>query len=81
MRPLLAIVWSLRQTPIVYQEQDRPSSSGSDLGSTATTLLKPQHVMWIYGYVGCGKSSIAQAISEVYSRKNRLIASFFFFGA
>ncbi|KAJ3533247.1 hypothetical protein NMY22_g7419 [Coprinellus aureogranulatus] len=45
----------------------------------SSTLLKPQHVMWIYGYVGCGKSSIAQAISEVYSRKNRLIASFFFF--
>ncbi|KAJ3538069.1 hypothetical protein NMY22_g5322 [Coprinellus aureogranulatus] len=45
----------------------------------SSTLLKSQHVMWIYGYVGCGKSSIAQAVSEVYSRKNRLIASFFFF--
>ncbi|KAJ3547631.1 hypothetical protein NMY22_g1571 [Coprinellus aureogranulatus] len=43
------------------------------------TLLKAQHVMWIYGYVGCGKSSIAQAIAEVYSRKKRLVASFFFF--
>ncbi|KAF6743418.1 hypothetical protein DFP72DRAFT_1080113 [Ephemerocybe angulata] len=37
------------------------------------------HVMWLYGYVGCGKSAIAQEVAEHYARKKRLAASFFFF--
>jgi hypothetical protein len=37
--------------------------------------------MWIYGYVGCGKSALAQTVAEKYARKNRLAASFFFFRA
>ncbi|KAF6752701.1 hypothetical protein DFP72DRAFT_449322 [Ephemerocybe angulata] len=36
-------------------------------------------VMWLYGYVGCGKSAIAQEVAEHYARKKRLAASFFFF--
>ncbi|KAF6752765.1 hypothetical protein DFP72DRAFT_440154 [Ephemerocybe angulata] len=46
-----------------------------------STLLNPSnpHVMWLYGYVGCGKSAIAQAVAEKYARKGRLAASFFFF--
>jgi hypothetical protein len=44
-------------------------------------LLKgvPSHVMWLYGYVGCGKSAIAQTIADKFAKKNRLAASFFFF--
>lgn len=37
--------------------------------------------MWIYGPVGCGKSTIAQAVAEVFARRKRLIASFFFRGS
>ncbi|KAJ3542289.1 hypothetical protein NMY22_g3568 [Coprinellus aureogranulatus] len=44
-------------------------------------LLKgvPSHVLWLYGYVGCGKSAIAQTIAETFSQKKRLVGSFFFF--
>ncbi|KAF6752711.1 hypothetical protein DFP72DRAFT_1011525 [Ephemerocybe angulata] len=35
--------------------------------------------MWLYGYVGCGKSSIAQAVAEEFFRRDCLVASFFFF--
>ncbi|KAF6754803.1 hypothetical protein DFP72DRAFT_364413 [Ephemerocybe angulata] len=45
----------------------------------SSLLLKDSHVMWLYGYVGCGKSAIAQAVAERYARKKRLAASFFFF--
>ncbi|TEB25289.1 hypothetical protein FA13DRAFT_1714073 [Coprinellus micaceus] len=37
------------------------------------------HIFWVYGYAGCGKSAIAQAICEYYAGKGRLAASFFFF--
>ncbi|KAJ3504046.1 hypothetical protein NMY22_g18052 [Coprinellus aureogranulatus] len=36
-------------------------------------------VCWMHGYVGCGKSAIAQSIAEEYARIHRLAASFFFF--
>ncbi|KAF6756565.1 hypothetical protein DFP72DRAFT_1044735 [Ephemerocybe angulata] len=39
------------------------------------------HILWLYGYVGCGKSAIAQAIAEKFGRRKRLAASFFFFRA
>ncbi|KAJ2925846.1 hypothetical protein H1R20_g11248, partial [Candolleomyces eurysporus] len=37
------------------------------------------HVFWTHGYVGCGKSSISQAVSQKYGRNGRLLASFFFY--
>ncbi|KAJ2911572.1 hypothetical protein MD484_g8843, partial [Candolleomyces efflorescens] len=37
------------------------------------------HVLWMHGYVGCGKSSISQAVSQKYGGKGRLLASFFFY--
>ncbi|KAJ3539082.1 hypothetical protein NMY22_g4895 [Coprinellus aureogranulatus] len=33
----------------------------------SSTLRGLQHVMWIYGYVGCGKSSISQTLAEKYA--------------
>ncbi|KAF6745656.1 hypothetical protein DFP72DRAFT_46912 [Ephemerocybe angulata] len=45
----------------------------------SSLLLNDSHVMWLYGYVGCGKSAIAQAVAERYAGKKRLAASFFFF--
>ncbi|KAJ3537219.1 hypothetical protein NMY22_g5684 [Coprinellus aureogranulatus] len=43
-----------------------------------STLGSNPHMMWIYGYAGCGKSAIAQEICKHFSDKNRLAASFFF---
>ncbi|KAJ2911639.1 hypothetical protein MD484_g8778, partial [Candolleomyces efflorescens] len=37
------------------------------------------HVFWTHGYVGCGKSSISQAVSKKYGRRGRLLGSFFFY--
>lgn len=39
----------------------------------------PSHIFWLYGYVGCGKSAIAQTIAENFDKENRLAGSFFFF--
>lgn len=39
----------------------------------------PSHVLWLHGYVGCGKSAIAQVIAETFAKKKRLAASYFFF--
>ncbi|RXW16898.1 hypothetical protein EST38_g8951 [Candolleomyces aberdarensis] len=41
-------------------------------------LIKRQHVLWLYGYAGCGKSAIAQEISEQAQGGGRLLATFFF---
>ncbi|TEB19006.1 hypothetical protein FA13DRAFT_1578854, partial [Coprinellus micaceus] len=38
-----------------------------------------QHVLWLCGPVGCGKSAIAQTAAEELDRQGRLAASFFFF--
>ncbi|TEB32560.1 hypothetical protein FA13DRAFT_1604364, partial [Coprinellus micaceus] len=38
-----------------------------------------QHVLWLCGPVGCGKSAIAQTVAEELDRQARLAASFFFF--
>jgi hypothetical protein len=35
--------------------------------------------MWVYGYAGCGKSAISQAVAEQLSDEGCLAASFFFF--
>ncbi|TEB36812.1 hypothetical protein FA13DRAFT_1085662 [Coprinellus micaceus] len=37
------------------------------------------HIMWIYGYAGCGKSAIAQEVARHFAVENRLAAAFFFF--
>lgn len=42
-------------------------------------IFKNPHVMWIYGYAGCGKSAIAQAICKHFADQGRLVAAFFFF--
>jgi hypothetical protein len=44
-----------------------------------STLLWNMHVLWLYGFVGCGKSAIALAIALKFERRNRLVGSFFFF--
>ncbi|KAJ2922053.1 hypothetical protein H1R20_g15044, partial [Candolleomyces eurysporus] len=44
-----------------------------------STLLWNTHVLWLYGYVGCGKSAIALAIALKFEERNRLVGSFFFF--
>ncbi|KAJ2925852.1 hypothetical protein H1R20_g11242, partial [Candolleomyces eurysporus] len=44
-----------------------------------STLLRNTHVLWLYGFVGCGKSAIALAIALKFERRNRLVGSFFFF--
>ncbi|RXW12475.1 hypothetical protein EST38_g13379, partial [Candolleomyces aberdarensis] len=44
-----------------------------------STLLWNTHVLWLYGYVGCGKSAIALAIALKFERRKRLVGSFFFF--
>ncbi|KAF6752676.1 hypothetical protein DFP72DRAFT_448942 [Ephemerocybe angulata] len=45
----------------------------------SSLLFNSSHVMWLYGYVGCGKSAIAQAVAETFADRKRLAASFFFF--
>lgn len=45
----------------------------------STLLLNRLHVMWIFGYAGCGKSAIAQAICDHYAGQGRLVGAFFFF--
>ncbi|KAJ2923488.1 hypothetical protein H1R20_g13604, partial [Candolleomyces eurysporus] len=44
-----------------------------------STLLRNTHVLWLYGFVGCGKSAIALAIALNFERRKRLVGSFFFF--
>lgn len=45
----------------------------------APVLKDPSNVLWLYGYIGSGKSAIAQTIAETFAKKGRLAASFFFF--
>ncbi|KAF5331930.1 hypothetical protein D9611_008935 [Ephemerocybe angulata] len=45
----------------------------------SSVLRNNPHVMWLYGYVGCGKSAIAQEVAQRWACKKRLAASFFFF--
>ncbi|KAF5335929.1 hypothetical protein D9611_006248 [Ephemerocybe angulata] len=45
----------------------------------SSKLNSTPHLMWLYGYVGCGKSAIAQTVAEKYAADGRLAASFFFF--
>ncbi|RXW11486.1 hypothetical protein EST38_g14369, partial [Candolleomyces aberdarensis] len=47
--------------------------------STISSDTHTKHICWMYGYVGCGKSAIAQNISEEFAGNGKLGASFFFF--
>ncbi|KAJ3506094.1 hypothetical protein NMY22_g17361 [Coprinellus aureogranulatus] len=49
--------------------------------ANSSLFLANPHIMWVYGYAGCGKSAIAQAIAEHFSGENRLAASFSSFAA
>ncbi|TEB34244.1 hypothetical protein FA13DRAFT_76157 [Coprinellus micaceus] len=40
---------------------------------------KHPHILWIYGYAGCGKSAIAQEVATYFRGKGRLAGDFFFF--
>ncbi|KAJ2930451.1 hypothetical protein H1R20_g6642, partial [Candolleomyces eurysporus] len=44
-----------------------------------STVLWNTHVLWLHGYVGCGKSAIALEIAVIFEERNRLVGSFFFF--
>ncbi|KAJ3513601.1 hypothetical protein NMY22_g14992 [Coprinellus aureogranulatus] len=44
-----------------------------------TDLHAVPHILWIFGYAGCGKSAIAQTIAEDFAQNGRLAACFFFF--
>ncbi|KAJ2930483.1 hypothetical protein H1R20_g6618, partial [Candolleomyces eurysporus] len=44
-----------------------------------STLLWNTHVLWLHGYVGCGKSAIALEIALIFEERKRLLGSFFFF--
>ncbi|KAJ3505149.1 hypothetical protein NMY22_g17686 [Coprinellus aureogranulatus] len=45
----------------------------------SSMLLGKPHILWVYGYAGCGKSAIALAIAKHFAGEKRLAASFFFF--
>ena len=45
---------------------------------SSSVLIKRQHVLWVYGYAGCGKSAVAQEVSERIQSGGRLLATFFF---
>lgn len=62
--------------PGTRQEVIQKVTSWAD---SSILLNSNSHVMWLYGYVGCGKSAIAQVVAEAFARKKRLAASFFFF--
>ncbi|TEB35300.1 hypothetical protein FA13DRAFT_1910180, partial [Coprinellus micaceus] len=47
--------------------------------ATASLSDQPQHILWVFGYAGCGKSAIAQAAADLLAEARRLGASFFFF--
>ncbi|TEB27884.1 hypothetical protein FA13DRAFT_1816105 [Coprinellus micaceus] len=42
-------------------------------------VTEANHIFWLCGPVGCGKSAISQAVSEEFDAKGRLVGSFFFF--
>ncbi|KAJ3510526.1 hypothetical protein NMY22_g15957 [Coprinellus aureogranulatus] len=46
---------------------------------SSSLLFKNPHILWVYGYAGCGKSAIALAIAKHFAGEKRLAASFFFF--
>ncbi|TEB20042.1 hypothetical protein FA13DRAFT_1645591 [Coprinellus micaceus] len=45
----------------------------------SSLLFTNPHIIWVYGYAGCGKSAIAQEMARYFAGEDRLAASFFFF--
>ncbi|TEB24933.1 hypothetical protein FA13DRAFT_1817648 [Coprinellus micaceus] len=47
--------------------------------ATSSLLDEPRHILWVFGYAGCGKSAIAQSLAVQLAENGRLGGSFFFF--
>lgn len=47
--------------------------------TSSSNLFDSDRIMWLYGYVGCGKSALAQAVADDVAKSRKLAASFFFF--
>ncbi|RXW23674.1 hypothetical protein EST38_g2149 [Candolleomyces aberdarensis] len=47
--------------------------------ASSSVLIKRRHVLWLYGYAGCGKSAIAQEVCKRVHGGSRLLGSFFFY--
>ncbi|KAJ2914146.1 hypothetical protein MD484_g6266, partial [Candolleomyces efflorescens] len=89
----LDLIWALEPIPDASHTRDRrisPPDSACFPGTRQTviraivswadsSLLFNPHVLWLYGYVGCGKSALALAIALKFERRERLVGSFFFF--
>ncbi|KAJ3505046.1 hypothetical protein NMY22_g17721 [Coprinellus aureogranulatus] len=51
----------------------------ADVRSWVDSSLKQPHILWIYGFAGCGKSAIAQEVARYFDAKSQLASAFFFF--
>jgi hypothetical protein len=47
--------------------------------ANSTFFTEGQHILWVFGYAGCGKSAIAQTVGDRLAEDRRLGAAFFFF--
>ncbi|KAJ3528850.1 hypothetical protein NMY22_g9245 [Coprinellus aureogranulatus] len=45
----------------------------------SSLIFDNPHILWVYGYAGCGKSAVALAIAKHFAGEKRLAGSFFFF--
>ncbi|KAJ3537222.1 hypothetical protein NMY22_g5685 [Coprinellus aureogranulatus] len=50
-----------------------------DVQTWVNSSLKKGHILWIYGFGGCGKSAIAREVARHFDDKGQLAAAFFFF--
>ncbi|TEB09417.1 hypothetical protein FA13DRAFT_1107779 [Coprinellus micaceus] len=75
----LGISSSPHPTQDVSLRRGRRSLGWSLVGAKADLGEANPHILWIYGYAGCGKSAISQAVAEQLAQDGRLAASFFFF--
>ncbi|KAJ2925210.1 hypothetical protein H1R20_g11891, partial [Candolleomyces eurysporus] len=77
-------------TDASYKRNRRPPKAGKPGKTDKERLVTPghvsisvnsivQHICWMYGHVGCGKSAIAQNVAEELAENGKLGASFFFF--
>lgn len=61
--------------PETRKEVLRDIRSWADSDSLDTS----PHLLWIYGYAGCGKSAIAHEVAKIFAKEKRLAACFVFF--